>query len=277
MPDQAPPSRDVEPVVPPVVPDEPGVVPPVEPGTSPASPAEGPAPLPPEHRRRWLLGTLVTVVLAVALVVGGPWVYARIVTGAGEEPLELSTPTPSATVPPGPPVAIDVDGAWQVGPGSLAGYRITEVLNGESVVVVGRTEDVTGSMTVTDGVLTAARVVVGTASIVTDSSARDAYFRRALDTTTYPEAVFELTVPVDVSAIGTAPEPVTVVAEGTMTLRGVTRPATATLQVQRTAQGVEVAGSVPVVLTDFGLDPPDLGFVTVEPNGAVEMLLDLVR
>ncbi|HQY33323.1 MAG TPA: YceI family protein [Actinotalea sp.] len=251
---------------------------PVVAGSGTAGPVDpSRAPLPPEHRRRWLVGTVVTVVLAVAAVVGGPWVYARLVSGPGDEPLGLSSPTATATVPPGPPASIDVDGTWQVSTGSQGGYRIGEVLSGTAVVVVGRTDLVTGSVTVAEGSLTAARVAVDTATITTDESARDAYFRRALDTSTYPEAVFELVAPVDVSAVGTAPEPVSVLAEGTMTLRGVTLPATATLLVQRTVDGIEVVATVPITLADFELEPPDLGFVTVDPTGTVELLLVLVR
>lgn len=235
------------------------------------------APLPPEHRRRWLIGTVVTVVLAVAAVVGGPWVYARVISAPGDEPLLLSTPTATASVPPGPPASIDVNGTWQVSAGSQGGYRIGEVLSGAAVAVVGRTELVNGSFSVEGGILTVARVAVDTATIATDESARDAYFRRALDTSTYPEAVFELTVPVDVSAVGTATEPVSVQAEGAITLRGVTLPATATLQVQRTVDGIEVVATVPITLADFDLEPPDLGFVTVDPAGTIELLLVLTR
>lgn len=236
-------------------------------------------PLPPrEHRRRWLITTLVVVVVAVGLIVGGPWLYARLVSSEPREPLTLSSPTP--TVPsesPSPPAAIDVDGTWQVAAGSQAGYRLGEVLSGEQVTVVGRTDQVTGSVVVAAGQLTEATVVVDTASVATDESARDAYFRRALDTSTYPTATFTLTAPVDVTAVGTSTAPVAVEATGTLVLRGVSQPVVASLQVQRTADGIEVAGQVPVTLEQFGLDAPDLGFVTVEPAGAVEMLLVLTR
>ncbi|WP_182111512.1 MULTISPECIES: YceI family protein [unclassified Actinotalea] len=242
--------------------------------------SEGPAApeLSPEHLRRRLVVTLAVVVLAVALVVGGPWVYARFLAPDARAPLTLSTPTAAPTaqaqVLAGP---VDVDGAWRIGEGSAVGYRLAEVLTGEPVTVVGRTEDVTGSAEVTDGALTAVDVVVSTATIVTDESARDAYFRRALDTTAYPEATFTLTAPVDVSAIGATTEPVAVAVDGTLSFHGVSRPVVASFQVQRTEAGIEVAGQVPVTLEDFGLEAPDLGFVTVEPAGAVEILLVLVR
>lgn len=241
--------------------------------------APPPAPqLPPEHRRRWLVTTLVAVVVAVGLIVGGPWFYARVLAPEARAPLTLTTPTATPTAEPDvPPATLDVEGAWQVGAGSAAGYRLGEVLSGEQVTVVGRTEQVTGSATVTAGQLTEATVVVDAASIATDESARDAFFRRALDTTTFPEATFVLAAPVDVSAVGTAVGPVAVTASGTLTFHGVSQAVTAELQVQRTAEGIEVAGQVPVTLEAFGLEAPDLGFVTVEPAGAVELLLVLVR
>lgn len=242
------------------------------------SPGTGPGThpgVPPEHRRRWLVGTLVVVVLAVAAIVGGPWLYARVVMSPPPEALTLSTPTPSA--PAQVPATADIDGTWQVTAGSQAGYRLGEQLSGEQVTVVGRTEQVSGQVVVSGGALTQAEIVVDTASIATDESARDAYFRRALDTTTHPEAVFALAEPVDVSAVGTTTEQVAVQAVGTLTFHGVSRPATVELQVRRTVDGVEVAGQVPVTLADFGLEAPDLGFVTVEPTGSIELLLTLTR
>ncbi len=233
--------------------------------------------VPPERRRRWLVWTVLSVLVAVAVVVGGPWLYARIVHGEETEPLALSTASPTVGATDGPVAEIEVDGAWQVGAGSRAGYRLGEVLSGQQVTVVGRTEEVSGTVTIADGMLTAAQVVVDPATISTDESARDAYFRRALDTTEFPEATFVLDEPVDVSAVGSADDAVEVAATGTLTFHGVSRPAVAALQVQRTDTGIEVVGTIPVLLEDFGLGAPDLGFVTVDPSGEVELLLMLTR
>jgi polyisoprenoid-binding protein YceI len=234
----------------------------------------------PEHRRRWLIWTMVVLVVGVALVVGGPWVYARLIMREAPDPLALSTATAAATPSPTPTIAsgpLDVDGTWTIADGSEAGYRLGETLSGQQVTVVGRSPEVTGTVTVADGTLTAADVVVDTASIATDESARDVYFRRALNTTDFPEATFSLSEPVDVSAVATATSPVEVSATGSLTFHGVSQPVTMTLTVQRTPEGLEVAGSVPVTLADYGLQAPDLGFVTVEPDGTVEMLLALTR
>ena len=227
------------------------------------------------QRRRWFLRTVVGIVIAVAVVVGGPWVYATFFLRDAPEPLAL-TPTaiPTPEIPTG---TVDIEGTWYVQPGSEAGYRLAETLSGEAVTVVGRTESVTGTVVIADGQLTSATIVVDVGSISTEEAARDAYFRRALDSTTHPEATFELTTPVDVSGLATSGEPQTVTATGTVTMHGVSQPATATLQVQRTVDGVELAGQVPVTLESFDLAPPDLGWVVVEPTGTVEVLLRLAR
>ena len=232
-------------------------------------------------RRRVVL-TLVVVVLAAVAAVIGPWAYAGL---RGPAPAAF---TDSGPVAPGAAQEagegsgsavpdVDTDGTWRSSGGSLAGYRIDEVLSGQEVTVVGRTPDVEAEVVVADGMLTAATITVDTASITTDESARDAYFRRALGVTANPTATFVLGEPMDVTAIGDAYGPVVIEAAGTLTLAGVAREVVATLEMQRTADGVAVAGSVPLVLTDHGLTAPDFGFVAVQPDGVVEVQLRLVR
>lgn len=223
-----------------------------------------------------LVRTVVAVVVAVGAIVGGPWLYARFFAAEPADPLALSSPSPSAT-PEVPTGRIDITGDWVVQPGSEAGYRLRQVLSGEEVVVVGRTDAVTGEVEIVGDAITTARVVVDAGSISSDESARDAFFRRALDTTSFPEATFELTEPVDVSALAQSDQPLTVTAPGELTFHGVTRPVTAELEAQRTPTGVEVVGRVPVTLADFELTAPDLGWVVVDPAGTVEVRLILGR
>lgn len=230
----------------------------------------------PARRRRWLVWTVVSVAVFLGLVVGGPWVYARYLAPPTPDPLTLSSPVSDESLAEEARLD-DVDGTWEVVEGSEAGYRLGEVLSGQEVTVVGRTDRVTGTVVVDDGVLTEAEVVVDVASVTTDESARDAYFRRALDTSAHPEATFVLAEPVDVSAVTTATGSVTVQAQGVVAFHGVSRPMAATLEVQVVPEGVEVVGSLPVTLADFDLVAPDLGFVTVDPTGALELLLVLQR
>lgn len=229
-------------------------------------------------RRRWVIGTVVAVVVAVALMTGGPWVYAHLFAPEAPEPLAVPTQSPTSEPSPEPSLApSDIEGTWRVAEGSEAGYRLREVLTGQEVTVVGRSEAVTGTVEVAGGSLVAADVSVETATIETDEAARDAYFRRALDTVTHPEATFELTGPVDVSGLAASTDPVAFTAPGRLTLAGRTVDVTADLEARRTAEGVVVAGSIPITLADFGLLAPDVGFVTVQPAGEVEMRLVLTR
>ncbi len=228
------------------------------------------------QRRRVLVRTISGIVVALGLIVGGPFVYARFLAPDAAEPLELSTPTQAAT-PEIPTGVMDIEGTWRVLEGSEAGYRLGEVLSGQDVTVVGRTERVTGEVTIVDGAIEAATVTVDAGTISTDEAARDAFFRRALNTSEFPDATFVLAEPVDVSALGQADDPFATPIVGNLTFHGVTHQVTAELEAQRTATGVEIVAQVPITLADFELDAPDLGWVVVEPTGTVEVRLLLGR
>ncbi|WP_265522091.1 YceI family protein [Oerskovia flava] len=223
--------------------------------------------------RTWIV---VAVVLALAIVFGGPYVYARLSQGSAPAPLGLQTPgesvAPTAAPEPGP---LDVEGFWTVAEGSAAGYRVDEVLSGQEATVVGRTQDVTGSMIVEDTQMRFAEVVVDVASLETDSGARDEYFQGLLETDIYPTAVFTLTDPVDLSELPDQREPVALEAAGALTIRDTTQPVTVALEAQRSGAGVQVSGAIPVRFADFGVSVPDLEFVRVSEEGTVEMLLNL--
>jgi len=218
-------------------------------------------------RRAWILIT-VPVVLLLGLVLG-PLVYAALRDDAA----------PAATVqaqPEDAELVADTDGVWTVGDGSTAGYRVDEVLNGADVTVAGTTDRVTGSVEIDAGDLTSAEVTVDVASITTDSGRRDAYFRQnIMDVATHPTATFTVGEPVELPELtGT---PVTVPVAGELTITGRTRSVQVDLSAVRTPEGVDVSGSIPVAFADFGIEPPNLGFVSVEDRGSIEFLLHLTR
>ncbi|MEX5718302.1 YceI family protein [Geodermatophilus maliterrae] len=221
------------------------------------------------RRRRtwWIVGGIVAV-LALGLGIG-PLLYAATQEDAAAAPTVQAQPSEVE-------LAADTDGAWTVSPGSSAGYRVDEVLNGANVTVAGTTDQVTGSVTVEGGDMASAEVVVDVASIRTDNGQRDSYFRsNVMDVETHPTATFTVQGPVDLPELSGTP--VTVPVTGELTLVGTTRPVQADLAVVRTAEGVDVSGAVPVVFADFGIDAPDLGFVRVEDRGQVEFLLRLTK
>lgn len=227
-----------------------------------------------------LLSSLAGVlVLGGAAAIAGPIVYRDLIVGEVDAPPTVAA-TPSATQDAGGgDVAVPaLDGEWAVQDGSYAGYRVDEVLNGTDVTVVGRTEKVTGSLTVDGLTLTDAVIEVDVASIETDSANRDSYFRdTAMRASTYPTATFRLTEPVVAAQAPAAGQPQTITASGELTMAGQTRAVTVDLQAVWNGEGGQVAGSIPVTFADFGVEAPNLGFVSVEPTGAVEFSLVIQR
>lgn len=237
--------------------------------------APAPAGPPSALRRRpvrILVGVLVAAVVVAALGFAVIRVYASQQTGG-----DVAAPTvgngTAAAVAADP---AELDGTYSVGDGSEAGYRVDEVLAGQDVTVVGRTQQVTGTATIAGGELTDATIEVDMASIETDEARRDEQFQNILGTSEFPTATFVLTEPVDVSAVADG-ETVTVDASGTMTIKGTSQDVAAALQVLHTGDGAEVGAQIPVVFADYGVTAPDLGFVTVEDEGFVEAELTLRR
>jgi polyisoprenoid-binding protein YceI len=224
----------------------------------------------------WIAGGVV--VAGGAALAFGPSVYAGYANSVVEAAPTIA-PGGSATANSTAPAvnADDLSGSWSVGEDSFAGYRVDEVLQNQDVTVTGRTSDVTGDLTVDALSLTAATITVDVASIATDEPARDAYFRdNALNVDEFPTATFTLTEPVTIQApvAGVAQ---TVTAVGELTLHGVTQPATVELQAALTEAGGQVVGSIPITFSDFGVEAPDLGFVSVEDTGSVEFSLNLTQ
>lgn len=223
--------------------------------------------------RKWIIiaGSLLVFVGAVW---GGSAIYANLENGKSLDQLALSTPTastgPSSTLDPA-----SIAGKWHVIDGSQAGYRVKEVLNGQNVTVVGRTNDVEGQATIRGTTLSAATATVTMTGIATDNGSRDSQFQSILKTSEFPTSTFALTSPVDIGPLTNGP--VSVQAAGDLTVAGVTRQVTVSLEAQATDNGVEVQGSIPVVFSDFGIDAPNLGFVKVEGTGTIEMLLQLTK
>lgn len=219
----------------------------------------------PTRRTWWITGGAVAVVAAGGI--GGPLVYAALEEDAAPAPTVQAQPEEVALTP-------DTDGTWTIAPSSTAGYRVDEVLNGADVTVAGTTDQVSGTVVVSQGDLADADVTVDVASITTDSGRRDSYFRdNVMDVDANPTATFSVTEVADLPEVtGT---PVTVPVTGELTLAGVTQQVQTEISVVRTAGGIDVSGSVPVTFDDYGIDPPNLGFVRVDDQGAVEFLLHL--
>ena len=215
----------------------------------------------------WIGVAIAFIVLAVAVLLIGPRVYAQWANSNAEP-----APTLSATGEVTDEVA-SYTGTITVAEGSTAGYQVDEVLQGQDVTVRGSTDQVTGSLDIESGTLESAEITVDMASVETDSSNRDGYFRdTALETDTYPTATFVLTTPVELEAGMT-----TATLSGDITVHGVTQAVTFDAQVAMDDDQVEIVGSIPITFEDFGVTAPDLGFVSVEDTGSIEVDLFLTE
>ena len=222
--------------------------------------------------RKKLIIAAVALLVVIAGVWGGSVIYASLQNDQASAELTLAPPTAGAPSTLGQD---GVAGTWTISEGSQAGYRVNEVLNGQPVTVVGRTQEITGEATIEGSMLTAATAVVDMRNVATDNGSRDGQFQGILKTSQFPTATFTLSEAVDIGAIsgGTA----TTDASGELTLGGITHTVTVSLKSQVTSDGVDVQGSIPITFSDFEISAPNLGFVKVEDAGTVEMLLHLKK
>ncbi|OUE23839.1 hypothetical protein BFL36_07265 [Clavibacter michiganensis] len=223
-----------------------------------------------QKKSKIILGTsaAVVVVLGVSAAAFGPAFYRDVIVGA-----PAAAPSVSAAPADSALDTSNLSGDWKIGDGSTAGYRVAEVLNGTDVTVVGKTEKVSGTITVDGSTLKDATVKVDVGTIATDQAPRDDYFHgTAMEVSKYPDATFKLTQPVD-AAVPASGQVATVQATGELTMHGVTKSVTVPLQAALTADGVQVSGSIPVTFADYGVEAPSLGFVSVQDQGTVEFLV----
>lgn len=228
---------------------------------------------------------LIVFVALVALVAmaGFWWLVLR-----DDPPAELSVDGSSETASTTTGTALEsLDGTWVVveGADTTAGFRINESFGNGLVdhTAVGRSDAVSGSIDVSGTEITSATFTVDlTALSFSDDPGRSVTGRenalksRGLETTKFPEATFTLTEPID---FGAMPEPDTVViaeATGDLTIHGVTKPVTFTVEAKLVGDTIRVATQdpVPVLLADFDITKPTGGPIAeIDDQGSFEFLV----
>jgi polyisoprenoid-binding protein YceI len=231
---------------------------------------------PPRRRWGWKPWMAVGVAAAVLLLAGGPFVYIHFVQGSAPAPLTLGSRSPGpATTGAGGSTGskgdLTADGTWNVASDSVVGYRIRETIFGQSNVAVGRTSDITGSITIGGASVTDGTFTVAMATVTSDESRRDDQFNgRIMETSSFQTATFELTQPIDLGAIPGDGSKQAYRAVGKLTLHGVTKAVRFRVETQRAGSTFEVAGSIPVTFSDYGITNPSFGPVSTEDNGLLE-------
>ena len=205
------------------------------------------------------------------------WVKAAAATAtkvAAATATTQATPTTVATAAAASSTGID--GTWKPTSASAVGYRAKEVLNGQSTEGVGRTNGVTGSVTIAGTRATAATLTVDVTKLKSDQNRRDGQVQnRILDTSTFPTAVLKLTAPVDFGKVPADKEAITTKAKVDLTFHGVTKTVDVSLGARRVGATIELEGTIPVVWADYSIPDPSNGFAQVEPKGEIEFLVVL--
>jgi polyisoprenoid-binding protein YceI len=221
-------------------------------------------------RRGLVIGGVVVLVLVLAVAGFAAWYFL-----ADDSPpppkLEDAASAPSGGTP---------DGTWDVTKAGFVGYRVEEKFGGETLskTAVGRTSDVTGTMTIADGKVESAKVTADLGNLKSDREPRDTYLHgNALQTDTYPTAEFSLDAPVALPSPVPAGKVVKLPVTGTLTLHGETKPVTSTLEGRWTGNRIDVVGQIPVLFSAYGIAQPKSAIVDTEDHGQLELKLVFLR
>lgn len=220
---------------------------------------------------------LIAAAVVVVAVVGGPWVYINVIKDDAPEALTLDT-VPSTIGAASDTTVVasvsDVDGEWVATSESVVGYRVREILFGQSTEGVGRTNSVTGSLVVSESVVTTASFTVEMATLVSDSDRRDRQVAgRILDVSRYPTSTFELLEPITLTTESLNGSELAVTAKGTLTLRGVSKDVSVPLVAQLVDGTISVNGTIEIVFADWGIPDPSVSAISVEDRGLLEFLI----
>jgi polyisoprenoid-binding protein YceI len=235
-------------------------------------------------------GKLVIVGVVVLLVaLGGGYLLFANRTSDSPPPAALdpspSTPTGQATgtAQAEGDGAAGPDGAWQVsGDGSsFVGYRVNEqlaFLNSPNQAV-GRTKAVTGTMEVTGDTVEQVRIEADLTQLTSDEPRRDNAIRqRGLESERFPTATLELAEPIRLASTPAQGEEIRGQGTGRLTVHGVTREIDLDLRGRWTGETIQVAGQLPVKMSDFQIEPPRFGpVVAIEDSMALDINLVFER
>ena len=246
--------------------------------------------------KRKVLGLVAVVVVVAVGAVAVPWIYINLVKQDAPEALTLDSAVATTLEPAGsttvattlepavsttvaPEVAASaLDGQWPVVNESVVGYRVQEVIVGQSTEGVGRTSAVEGSLTIVDDEVTSAKFTVDMTSLKSDSTRRDRQVNtRILDTSAFPTATFALKKPIKLTPEAIAGGVLSVKTTGTLTLRGVTRDIDFTLNARLVENVIEVNGSILLVFADWSIPDPSISAIVVEDRGQLEFLIRFSR
>ena len=163
------------------------------------------------------------------------------------------------------------------GSDNFVGYRVTEklVANVVESTATGRTDNVTGTLTIDGTTVSGVTVSADLRDLESDNSFRDGRIHGSgLESDRFPEAKFVLTEPITLSKIPEAGETITAEATGNFTLHGVTKKVTIPIQGRWDGKDVQIVGNLPIVFGDYNITAPTAPAVaSVDDHGEMEFQL----
>lgn len=229
-----------------------------------------------------MIGVIGVAVLAVLVGLLGPYVYIHFIEGPA--PAKLALPTSSAsttsTSSQGPATSSSsLEGTWNVASGSTAGYRVQEVLLGQSATAVGRTNKIWGSLTIEGATVTKGTFTVNMATVVSDQSQRNARFAGPImDVSRYPTATLTLDSPISLGTIPVVGAVTTHNAVGDLDMHGVTKSVSFPVSAERVGSEIDVLADISIPFSEWNIGNPSIGgFVTTANTGTLEVLLHLTQ
>jgi polyisoprenoid-binding protein YceI len=176
----------------------------------------------------------------------------------------------------------NLDGTWKITTASQVGYRVTEDLVGglANNVAVGRTNAVTGTVTIAGTSATSVDATADLTKLTSDSSRRDGQVQtRILNTSQFPKATFKLTAPINFGSLPAVAAEKKASAAGDLTIHGVTKKVTFDVTYSLiSATEIRVVGTVAMVWNDYGIPSPTFaGVADVRDNGSMEFLIVATR
>ena len=191
-------------------------------------------------------------------------------------------PTPESTAPaPAPPSeATQSATAFVLGEGTVARYKVEEVLASQGFkVATGETSELVGRIVFdADGAIVAdeSSIVIQAGTLKTDNDRRDRYVReQTLQTANYPEIIFHPTSAEGLpSPLSEASGEVEFTLSGDLTIRDQTRPVTwdVTAEFGGSITGLAV---IDIDFEQFGMDKPSVA-VVVSVGDTIRLELDFV-
>ena len=258
---------------------------------------------------RRIVGLVARTIVIALLAIGGYGIWYLFLQPAGPAPVGQASlppvpsnaaasgtaPASSAAASGGSPVASTatsggaIDGTWNVDTsigsfsdftGSFVGYRVQEELGGVGAnTAVGRTPDVTGSLTIAGTTVTAGTITADLTTLVSDDRRRDGQLsRQGIQTSTYPTATFTLSSPIELGSVPADGQEITVTAKGQLTLHGQTKDVELPLKARLQNGVIAAAGSLPIVFADYGIQKPtSFAVLSIADEGTMELQLFFSR